>query len=154
MHLLCAVEELMPSIGTIVPPPAVLATTIWQSESIFHNIDKQSQDLTQMQSSHFVISDTNSNQNMYQRTMTYLTSISEDGKIWSWHLSFDKSACSKKVNLGANQYVQSCEKAIFGTTLNQLMIPFLSLMLGRNQVHRTIVMREFPTHALMDLISQ
>ncbi|KAL5208008.1 hypothetical protein ABZP36_032443 [Zizania latifolia] len=35
VRLLCAVEELMPSIGTIVPPPAVLATTIWQSESIF-----------------------------------------------------------------------------------------------------------------------
>nr|CAB3448800.1 unnamed protein product [Digitaria exilis] len=32
VHLLCAVEELMPSIGTIVPPPAVLAATIWHSE--------------------------------------------------------------------------------------------------------------------------
>jgi hypothetical protein len=39
--------------------------------------------------------------------MSYITSISEDGKIWSWHLTFDdKSADSKKINLGANQYSQ------------------------------------------------
>ncbi|EMS63946.1 WD repeat-containing protein 11 [Triticum urartu] len=92
VHLLHAVEELMPSIGTVVPPPAVLATTIWQSESIFRNIDKQSQDLAHMQSSQSMIFDTKSNQNMYQGTMTYLTSISEDGKIWSWHLTFDNPA--------------------------------------------------------------
>lgn len=104
VHLLCAVEDLMPSIGTIVPPPAVLATTIWQSEAVFRNIEKQSRDLGQIQSTHSVISDTNTNQNMYQGTMTYLTSISEDGKIWSWHLSFDKSACARKDKLGANQW--------------------------------------------------
>lgn len=70
-----------------------------------------------MQSSHSVISDTNSKHNMYQGTMTYLTSISEDGKIWSWHLTFDKTACSKKFNLGANQCGQSSEKTISGTTV-------------------------------------
>jgi hypothetical protein len=107
VHLLQAVEELMPSIGTVVPPPAVLATTVWQSESIFRNIDKLSQDLAQTQSSHSVISDTNSDKNVYQGAMSYITSISEDGKIWSWHLTFDdKSADSKKINLGANQYSQ------------------------------------------------
>ncbi|KAL6888632.1 hypothetical protein ACP4OV_009658 [Aristida adscensionis] len=100
VHLLCAVEELMPSIGTVVPPPAVLATTIWQSESIFRNIDKQCRDLTQTQSSSSVITNTNSDQNLYQGTMTYLTSISEDGKIWSWLLTFDKSARANKTNLG------------------------------------------------------
>ncbi|PUZ73984.1 hypothetical protein GQ55_1G029800 [Panicum hallii var. hallii] len=100
VHLLCAVEELMPSIGTVVPPPAVLAATIWQSESIFRNIDKQCQDLAQTQSSYSFITDTNSDQNVCQGTMTYLTSISEDGKIWSWLLTFDKSAYPKKANLG------------------------------------------------------
>ncbi|XP_006646857.2 WD repeat-containing protein 11-like [Oryza brachyantha] len=107
VHLLCAVEELMPSIGTIVPPPAVLATTIWQSESIFRNIDKQSQDLGQIQSTSSVISDTNTNQNMYQGTMAYLTSISEDGKIWSWHLTFGKSACASKVKLGTSNHTDA-----------------------------------------------
>lgn len=104
VHLLHAVEELMPSIGTVVPPPAVLATTIWQSESIFRNINKQSQDLAHMQSSQSIIFDTKSSQNMYQGTMTYLTSISEDGKIWSWHLTFDKSVSSKKINLGTSNH--------------------------------------------------
>ncbi|CAM0947087.1 unnamed protein product [Alopecurus aequalis] len=104
VHLLHAVEELMPSIGTVSPPPAVLATTVWQSESIFRNIDKQSQDLAQMLSSNAVIFDTNSNENMYQGAMSYLTSISEDGKIWSWHLTFDKSADSKKTNLGTSNH--------------------------------------------------
>ncbi|KAF7083409.1 hypothetical protein CFC21_087207 [Triticum aestivum] len=104
VHLLHAVEELMPSIGTVVPPPAVLATTIWQSESIFRIIDRQSQDLALMQSSQSIIFDTKSNQNMYRGTMTYLTSISEDGKIWSWHLTFDKSVSSKKINLGTSNH--------------------------------------------------
>ncbi|KAG2648386.1 WD repeat-containing protein 11-like [Panicum virgatum] len=100
VHLLCAVEELMPSIGTFVPPPAVLAATIWQSESIFRNIDKQCQDLAQTQSSYSFVTDTNSDQNVCQGTLTYLTSISEDGKIWSWLLTFDKPAHPKKANLG------------------------------------------------------
>ncbi|KAK3155963.1 hypothetical protein QOZ80_2AG0101060 [Eleusine coracana subsp. coracana] len=100
VHLLCAVEELMPSVGTVVPPPAVLASTIWQSESIFHNIDKQCQDLVQAQFSHCVTTDTNSDHNMYHGNTTYLTSVSEDGKIWSWLLSFDKSLQSNKANLG------------------------------------------------------
>jgi hypothetical protein len=118
VHLLQAVEELMPSIGTIVPPPAVLATTVWQSESIFRNIDKLSQDLAQTQSSHSVISDTNSDKNVYQGAMSYITSISEDGKIWSWHLTFDdKSADSKKINLGANQYSQYSRNPIAAPTV-------------------------------------
>nr|BAJ97189.1 predicted protein [Hordeum vulgare subsp. vulgare] len=104
VHLLHAVEELMPSIGTVVPPPAVLATTIWQSESIFRNIGKKSQDLAHMQSSESIIFDTKSNQDMYQGIMTYLTSISEDGKIWSWHLTFDKSVSSNKINLGTSKH--------------------------------------------------
>jgi len=99
VHLLCAVEELMPSIGTVVPSPAVLAATIWQSESIFRNIDKQCQDLAQTYS---FMTDTNSDQNACHGTMTYLTSISEDGKIWSWLLKFDKSSLPNKANRGAN----------------------------------------------------
>uniref|UniRef100_A0A0E0CF84 Uncharacterized protein n=1 Tax=Oryza meridionalis TaxID=40149 RepID=A0A0E0CF84_9ORYZ len=121
VHLLCAVEDLMPSIGTIVPPPAVLATTIWQSEAIFRNIEKQSRDLGQIQSTHSVISDTNTNQNMYQGTMTYLTSISEDGKIWSWHLSFDKSACARKINLMGQLHLLS-------STVTTLAVPSPSLL--------------------------
>ncbi|CAL5060395.1 unnamed protein product [Urochloa decumbens] len=100
VHLLCAVEDLMPSIGTVVPPPAVLAATIWQSESIFRNIDKQCQDLSQKRTSLSFITDTNSDQNGYQGTLTYVTSVSEDGKIWSWLLTFDKSAHPNKANLG------------------------------------------------------
>ena len=109
MHLLCAVEELMPSIGTVVPSPAVLAATIWQSESILRNIEKQCQDLAD---THSFITDTNSDQNACQGTMTYVTSISEDGKIWSWLLTFDKSAHSSKANLGANLCGHSSANAI------------------------------------------
>lgn len=134
MHLLCAVEELMPSIGTIVPPPTVLAATIWHSESIFRNMEKQCQDFAQAQDSHSFITDTNSDQNVCQGTMTHLTSISEDGKIWSWLLTFDKSAHLNKANLGANLHSHSSANAIIIQLLNQLMFPFLSLILGRNQV--------------------
>ncbi|KAF8685963.1 hypothetical protein HU200_043888 [Digitaria exilis] len=133
VHLLCAVEELMPSIGTIVPPPAVLAATIWHSESIFRNIEKQCQDFAQAHDSNSFITATNSDQNVCQGTTTYLTSISEDGKIWSWLLTFDKSAHANKANLGANLHSHSSANAVIIRLLNQLMFPFLSLILGRNQ---------------------
>lgn len=151
VHLLCAVEELMPSIGTVVPSPAVLAATIWQSESIFRHIGKQCQDLAQ---THSFITDTNLDQNSCQGTMTYLTSISEDGKIWSWLLKFDKSALPNKSNLGANLHGHSSAMQSCIQLLNQLMFPFLSLILGRNQVDRAIVMRQLPTHAPINLILQ
>ncbi|OEL29402.1 hypothetical protein BAE44_0009580 [Dichanthelium oligosanthes] len=133
VHLLCAVEELMPSIGTVVPPPAVLAATIWQSESIFRNIDRQCQDLAQPQSSHSFITDTNSDQNVCQGTTSYLTSISEDGKIWSWLLTFDKSAHPNpnKANLGANLRSHSSANAISIQPLNQLMFPFSVTNIGK-----------------------
>uniref|UniRef100_A0A0E0CF81 Uncharacterized protein n=1 Tax=Oryza meridionalis TaxID=40149 RepID=A0A0E0CF81_9ORYZ len=142
VHLLCAVEDLMPSIGTIVPPPAVLATTIWQSEAIFRNIEKQSRDLGQIQSTHSVISDTNTNQNMYQGTMTYLTSISEDGKIWSWHLSFDKSACARKVKLGANQWSINLmgQLHLLSSTVTTLAVPSPSLLATVARMPMTITL--------------
>ncbi|RLM80940.1 hypothetical protein C2845_PM12G02080 [Panicum miliaceum] len=131
VHLLCAVEELMPSIGTVVPPPAVLAATIWQSESIFRNIDKQCQDLAQTQSSYSFITDTNSDQNVCQGTMTYLTSISEDGKIWSWLLTFDKSAHPKKANLGANLCGHSSINAIIYLTVKPTNVSISVTNIGK-----------------------
>ncbi|RLN08112.1 hypothetical protein C2845_PM11G14000 [Panicum miliaceum] len=131
VHLLCAMEELMPSIGTVVPPPAVLAATIWQSESIFRNIDKQCQDLAQTQSSHSFTTDTNSDQNVCQGTMTYLTSISEDGKIWSWLLTFDKSAHPKKANLGANLRGHSIINAIIYPTVKPTNVSISVTNIGK-----------------------
>ena len=131
VHLLCAVEELMPSIGTVVPPPAVLAATIWQSESIFRNIDKQCQDLAQTQPSHSFITDTNSDQNVCQGTMTYLTSISEDGKIWSWLLTFDKSAHPNKATLGANLHGHSSINAIIYPTVKPTNVSISVTNIGK-----------------------
>jgi WD repeat-containing protein 11 len=128
VHLLCAVEELMPSIGTVVPSPAVLAATIWQSESIFRSIEKQCQDLAQPHS--FTI-DTNSDQNACQGTMTYLTSISEDGKIWSWLLKFDKSALPSKANLGANLCDHSSANEIIYSTVKPTNVSISATNIGK-----------------------
>lgn len=131
MHILCTVEELMPSIGTVVPPPAVLATTIWQSESIFRNIDKQCQDLSQTNASLSFIADTNPEKNVYQGTLTYVTSISEDGKIWSWLLTFDKSAHPNKTNLGANLHSHSSANAIIYSTVKPTNVSISVTNIGK-----------------------
>lgn len=91
-------EELIPSIGTTVPSPAVLAVRLCHSESIIQNVSKLcmgasdndiSFDVTGMLPFEFC-------SQMDQVCKTYLISISDDGKIWNWHLTSNKSEDARK----------------------------------------------------------
>ncbi|KAG0455304.1 hypothetical protein HPP92_024596 [Vanilla planifolia] len=91
LYMLNAMEELMPSIGTSVPSPAILAVVLCQSESAFQNIARLCTDTSYTQSSLF---DSSPSLNLFAGTdlvsRAVLISISDDGKIWNWHLTSAK----------------------------------------------------------------
>ncbi|WOK98641.1 WD repeat-containing protein 11 isoform X2 [Canna indica] len=85
-------EELMPSIGTAVPTPAVLAVSLCQSESSVQNIGLICTNQVQTQASlseDYVLSK-NLNEEIDVVFKTCLMSISEDGKVWNWIVTSDK----------------------------------------------------------------
>lgn len=85
VHVMCMMEELMPSLGTPVPSPSVLAVVISRSDSTLQNVRKH-------------LSDTSSPDMDFDNpfdfcdethviSKTHLLSISDDGKIWNWLLT-------------------------------------------------------------------
>nr|XP_009381634.1 PREDICTED: WD repeat-containing protein 11 isoform X1 [Musa acuminata subsp. malaccensis] len=93
LHVLCGVEELMPSIGTVIPTPAVLAVNSCQSESSVQNIGLFCTDpssYTQALLSEECVPPKSSNKEMDIPLKTCLVSISDDGKIWNWLVTSDK----------------------------------------------------------------
>lgn len=87
MHVMCTMEEFMPSIGTSVPSPSILAVLVCQSESTLQNIGKfyahacHSPSANVDFDSPFDFSD-----DTLLLSKTRLISISDDGKVWSWLL--------------------------------------------------------------------
>ncbi|KAK1312231.1 hypothetical protein QJS10_CPA07g00650 [Acorus calamus] len=68
VHVLYRMEELMPSIGTTVPSPSVLAIVLCEAESTVQSVMK-----------HY-------SSDVLVVTKTHLISISDDGKVWKWLL--------------------------------------------------------------------
>ncbi|CAA6672652.1 unnamed protein product [Spirodela intermedia] len=88
VHVLCTVEDLMPTIGTPVPSPSVLAVILCQSESTIQNVGYLSLNLP---SSSSLTSMTNERPLDFRQKSTFtskkcLLSITDDGKIWNWLL--------------------------------------------------------------------
>ncbi|KAF8036620.1 hypothetical protein BT93_C2369 [Corymbia citriodora subsp. variegata] len=90
-------EELMPSIGTIVPSPSVLAVVICESDSTLQNVAKQYSDAPPSPASSvefdnpFDFSD-----DSLLVSKTRLISISDDGKVWNWLLTSEGDLCAQK----------------------------------------------------------
>ncbi|XP_038696961.1 WD repeat-containing protein 11 isoform X2 [Tripterygium wilfordii] len=90
VHAMCSMEELMPSIGTSVPSPSVLALTICLSESTLQNVSKIYSDVPSSPSpaldfdNPFDFCDDNR-----LISKTHIVSISDDGKVWNWVLSIE-----------------------------------------------------------------
>lgn len=99
LHIMCSMEELMPSIGTSVPSPSVLAVTISQSESTLQNVAKLYSDaakspLTDLEFDNpFDFCD-----DILLLYKTHVISISDDGKIWNWLLTVEGSGDTQKDN--------------------------------------------------------
>ncbi|PWA58944.1 transducin family protein / WD-40 repeat family protein [Artemisia annua] len=89
VHVMCMMEELMPSLGTPVPSPSVLAVVISRSDSTLQNVRKH---LSDGSSSDTEVNldfdnpfDFRDDTNVISKT--HLLSISDDGKIWNWLLT-------------------------------------------------------------------
>ncbi|XP_077220086.1 transducin family protein / WD-40 repeat family protein [Tasmannia lanceolata] len=90
VHMLCTMEELMPSIGATVPSPCLLAVILCQSESTLQNVDKLYPDMSHTTPSFPV--DCSAPSDFCNKSLvseSYLISISDDGKIWNWVLTAD-----------------------------------------------------------------
>ncbi|KAL8129594.1 hypothetical protein V2J09_018749 [Rumex salicifolius] len=85
---MCAIQEIMPSIGNSVPSPCILATLICQSDCTLQGVGKFSPGgplspfIEEDFDSHFDFSDA-----PIPVSKTHLISVSDDGKIWNWLLS-------------------------------------------------------------------
>ncbi|KAL5769027.1 hypothetical protein ACOSQ2_015810 [Xanthoceras sorbifolium] len=88
VHIMCTMEELMPSIGTSVPSPSILSVLISQSESTLQNVGKLYSHAPHSPSANvdydnpFDFAD-----DTLLLSKTHLISISDDGKIWNWLLT-------------------------------------------------------------------
>lgn len=105
MHEMCLMDELVPSIGTSVPSPSLLAVVISQSDSILQSVSKHFCDIHDKSSS----SDKDFNidfDNPFDFrdesdiiSKTHLLSISDDGKIWNWRMVSQGPTDNPKVHV-------------------------------------------------------
>ncbi|CAI9100824.1 OLC1v1038003C1 [Oldenlandia corymbosa var. corymbosa] len=100
VHMMCMMEELMPSVGTSVPSPSVLAVVISQTDSTLQNISKLCSDVPDS----FAV-DFNNPFDFFDESLviskTHIVSISDDGKIWKWLLTAEGSG--NEANPDANK---------------------------------------------------
>ncbi|KAG1346198.1 hypothetical protein COCNU_06G000270 [Cocos nucifera] len=117
VHVLCTMEELMPSIGTAVPSPAILAITLCQSESAIQNVIRLCSESLYTHSS--LDLDYASHKGLYKEmdfgSKSHLISISDDGKIWNWLLTSDKARDAQKAAFNMNKSNMAGEEMVSKT---------------------------------------
>ncbi|OMO81166.1 hypothetical protein CCACVL1_12565 [Corchorus capsularis] len=110
IHVLCTMEELMPSIGTSVPTPSVLAVLVSQSESTLQNISKLYSD----SSNGAIDVDFDNPFDFYDDTLlvskTHLISISDDGKLWSWIVTAEGTGDVQKDVINSGKIADASEE--------------------------------------------
>ncbi|XP_010510885.1 PREDICTED: WD repeat-containing protein 11-like isoform X1 [Camelina sativa] len=87
VHVLCGIEELIPTIGNYVPSPSLLTLLISQLDSTFQNMRTIHSDGLLDSSEPEISFDFNND--AFLRFETHFISISDDGKIWSWIMTFN-----------------------------------------------------------------
>ncbi|XWS27030.1 hypothetical protein CRYUN_Cryun26dG0080800 [Craigia yunnanensis] len=96
IHIMCLMEELMPSIGSSVPSPSVLSVLISQSESTLQNIRKLYSDSSNGASDVDFDNPFDFSDDTLLLSKTHLISISDDGKLWSWILTAEGTGDMQK----------------------------------------------------------
>ncbi|XP_059635123.1 uncharacterized protein LOC132277309 isoform X2 [Cornus florida] len=87
VHMMCKMEELMPSIGTSVPSPSILAVVISESDSTLQNVGKLYSELSHTSADVDFDSPFDFCDESVLISKIHLLSISDDGKIWNWLLT-------------------------------------------------------------------
>lgn len=94
MHIMCSMEELMPSIGTTVPSPLVLAVAVSQSDHTLQDICRRCPDADSFDIDFNNPFDSYDESHIFSKTR--LISISDDGKVWKWLLTTEGSRDGQK----------------------------------------------------------
>ncbi|KAM0932569.1 putative transcription factor WD40-like family [Dioscorea sansibarensis] len=114
VHGLSKMGELMPAIGTAVPSPSVLAVILCQSESFLQKVGKLSvPSLSAHLSSaacYSLPSDLCAGTDLVSNS--YLVSISDDGKIWSWLLASENSTDVQDTSSEMTKATDICEETV------------------------------------------
>ncbi|KAK4784437.1 hypothetical protein SAY86_018805 [Trapa natans] len=88
VHVMCVMEELMPSIGTSVPSPYVLGVVICESDSTLQTVAQIYSDIPPSPYSDVDIDNPfDFSDDSLLISKTRLISISDDGKVWNWILT-------------------------------------------------------------------
>nr|XP_023872170.1 WD repeat-containing protein 11 isoform X2 [Quercus suber] len=122
VHIMCAIEELIPSIGTPVPSPSILAVIICQSDSTFQNVGKLYSDVSHSPSPD-VDFDTPFDfcDEPLLVSKTHLISISDDGKIWNWLLTAEGPENTQKDDTNLGLVADVSEVPVPGTNANTVI---------------------------------
>ncbi|CAH9136138.1 unnamed protein product [Cuscuta epithymum] len=95
VYTICAMEELMPSFGSYVPPPSVLGVVICQSDATLLNISKLYSDGYPSEELDFDNPFDFCDESLVI-SRTPLICISDDGKVWKWLLAAEGSGDTQK----------------------------------------------------------
>uniref|UniRef100_A0A2P2K3Z9 WD repeat-containing protein 11 n=1 Tax=Rhizophora mucronata TaxID=61149 RepID=A0A2P2K3Z9_RHIMU len=114
-HFMCTMEELMPSIGTSVPSPSILAVTICQSESTLQNVAKLYSEAPNSPSANVDFDNPfDFSNDTLLLSKTHMTSISDDGKIWNWLLTAEGTGDTQKDATDVSVVADNCEALCVG----------------------------------------
>ena len=111
IHIMCTMEELMPSIGSSVPSPSVLSVLISQSESTLQNISKLYSDSSNGASDEDFDNPFDFSDDTLFLFKTHLLSISDDGKLWSWILTSEGTGDMQKDVINSGKIADVSEES-------------------------------------------
>lgn len=121
MHVMCTMEELIPSIGTSVPSPSILAVLVSQSESTIQNVAKLCLDAPHSPSANVDIdSPFEFSDDTLLLSKTHLISISDDGKVWNWLLTAEGAGDLQKDAIKSGMDADVIDVALCGTNTNSM----------------------------------
>ncbi|KAG8367427.1 hypothetical protein BUALT_Bualt16G0070700 [Buddleja alternifolia] len=106
-HIICSMDELIPSIGTSVPSPLVLAVAISQSDSTFQDIRKLCPDADSLDVDFYNPFDFFDESHIISKT--HVISITDDGKVWKWILTAEGSRDARKDTENVNGAAEARE---------------------------------------------
>ncbi|XP_050271982.1 uncharacterized protein LOC126715429 isoform X4 [Quercus robur] len=121
VHIMCAIEELIPSIGTPVPSPSILAVIICQSDSTFQNVGKLYSDVSSPSPDVDFDTPFDFCDEPLLVSKTHLISISDDGKIWNWLLTAEGPENTQKDDTNLGLVADVSEVPVPGTNANTVI---------------------------------
>ncbi|XVF34628.1 hypothetical protein REPUB_Repub18cG0075300 [Reevesia pubescens] len=117
IHIICTMEELMPSICSSVSSPSVLAVLISQSESMLQNISKLYSDSLDGASDVDFDNPFDFCDDTLLVAKTHLISISDDGKLWGWILTAEGTGDMQKDVINSGKIADISEDSTNTTTI-------------------------------------